>query len=44
MNLEVITLPDKEIKLIKGNGMLTDLTIGKCEQILENQFHAQNEL
>ena len=44
INLEVNTLPNKEIKLIKGNGMLTDLTIGKSEKILENQFHAQNEL
>ena len=24
--------------------MLTDLTIDKCQKILENQFHAQNEL
>ena len=44
INLEVNTLPDKEIKLIKGNGMLTDLPFDKCQKILENQFHDQNEL
>ena len=37
-------LPDKEIKVIKWNGMLTDLTIDKYQKILENQFHAKNEL
>ena len=30
INLEVNTLPDIEIKLIKGNGMLTDLPFDKC--------------
>ena len=44
INLEVNTLPDKEIRLIKGNRILTDFTAEKCEKILENQFQAQNEL
>ena len=43
INLEVNTLPDKEIKLIKRNGMLTDLTFDKCQKISENQ-NAQNKL
>ena len=30
-NLEVNKLPDEEIKLITGNGMLTDLTPDKCQ-------------
>ena len=40
-NLEVNELPDEEIKLTTENGMLTDLTIDKCQKILKNQFHAQ---
>ena len=40
-NLEANKLPDEEIKLITGNGVLTDLTIDKCQKILKNQFHAQ---
>ena len=44
IDLKVSTLPDKEIKPIKGNGMFVDLTFEKCQKILENQFHAQNEL
>ena len=43
-SLEANKLPDEEIKLITGNGMLTDLTVGKCQKILKNQFHAQNGL
>ena len=31
--MEVNTLPDKEMKLIKGNGMLTDLPFDKCQKI-----------
>ena len=31
-NLEANKLPDEEIKLITGNGMLTDLTIDKCQK------------
>ena len=44
INLKVNTLLDKEIKLIKGNGMLTNLLFDKCQKILENQFYDQNEL
>ena len=40
-NLEANKLPDEEIKLTTENGMLTDLTIDKCQKILKNQFHAQ---
>ena len=40
-NLETNKLPDEEIKLTTENGMLTDLTIDKCQKILKNQFHAQ---
>ena len=32
-NLEANKLPDEEIKLITGNGMLTDLTIDKYQKI-----------
>ena len=32
-NLEANKLPDEEIKLITGNGMLTDLIIDKCQKI-----------
>ena len=35
--MEANKLPDEEIE----NGMLTDLTIDKCQKILKNQFHAQ---
>ena len=38
-NLEANKLRDEEIKPINGNGMLTDLTIVKCQKILKNQFH-----
>ena len=40
-NLEANELSDEEIKLITGNGMLTDLTIDKCQKKLKNEFHAQ---
>ena len=43
-NLEANKLPDEGIKLITGNGILTDLTIDKCEKMLQNQFHAQHGL
>ena len=39
-NLEANKLSDEEIKLIRGNGMLTDLAIDKCQKILKYQFHA----
>ena len=39
--METNKLPDEEIKLTTENGMLTDLTIDKCQKILKNQFHAQ---
>ena len=39
--MEANELPDEEIKLTTENGMLTDLTIDKCQKILKNQFHAQ---
>ena len=32
-SLEANKLPDEEIKLITGNGMLTDVTIDKCQKI-----------
>ena len=39
--LEANKLPDEEIKLITGNGTLTDLTTDKCQKVLKNQFHTQ---
>ena len=32
---------DEELKVITGNGMLTDLTIDKCKKKIENQFHTK---
>ena len=32
-SLEANKLPGEEIKLITGNGMLTDVTIDKCQKI-----------
>ena len=39
-NLETNKLPNEEIKLIRGNGMLTDLTIDKFQKILKYQYHS----
>ena len=32
---------DEELKVITGNGMLTDLTIDKCQKKFKNQFHTK---
>ena len=32
---------DEELKVITGNGMLTNFTIDKCQKKLKNQFHAK---
>ena len=36
--MEANKLPEEEIKLIAGNGMLTDLTIGKCQKNLKKSI------